>query len=54
MGEAAAAAVAHIKCQDYVRVEMALGGSYMDGVEMFRHAKQVNRNHLEQFARLPR
>ena len=36
LSEAVAAAVTHIEFEDYVRVEMALGGSYQEGIEKFR------------------
>ena len=36
LSEAVDAAVTQIECDDYVRVEMALGGSYLDGIKKFR------------------
>jgi hypothetical protein len=52
--EAVCAAVTQVECEDYVRVEMALGGSYLDGIEKFRLSRQTHTNYLKQLAGMPK
>ena len=54
LSESVAAAVTHIECEYYVRVEMSLGGSYTEGIEKFRLSRQAHANHLEQRAGMPK
>jgi hypothetical protein len=53
LNESVDAALTHIECEDYVRVEMSLGGSYTEGIEKFRLSRQAHANHLEQLAGMP-
>ena len=54
LSEAVAAAVTHIEAEDYVRLNMALGGSYEGSIEKFRLSRQAHKDHLEQVARMPK
>ena len=54
LSEAVAAAVTHIEAEDYVRLNMVLGGSYEGSIEKFRLSRQAHKDHLEQVARMPK
>ena len=54
LSEAVARAVTHIEAEDYVRLNMVLGGSYEGSIEKFRLSRQAHKDHLEQVARMPK
>ena len=46
--------ITQIEAEDYARAEMALGGTYEEGIEKFRLSRQTHANRLEQLARMPK
>ena len=54
LSEAIAASVTHIEVEDYVRLNMVLGGSFEGSIEKFRLSRQAHKDHLEQVARMPK
>ncbi|MGA7881756.1 MAG: hypothetical protein WBL40_02875 [Terrimicrobiaceae bacterium] len=52
--KALALVITEIEAEDYARAEMALGGTYEEGIEKFRLSRQTHANHLDQLARMPK